>query len=195
MINYKFLVDERSEIVVAKRRDLVHFVRGAESVKEVQEGNPRFQGRCLRDERKIGGFLNRIGSKHRKTGGARGHYVAVIAKNRKCMRGHRTGRNMNHGGSEFPCDLVHIGDHQEKTLRCGKCRPQTPCLQRSVQGASRPTFTLHLNNGWDCAPDVLTALVLPLIGPLAHSRRRCDRIDRNHFIEAIRNGCRSLVSV
>ena len=66
-------------------------MRSAESVEDMQEGNARFERRRLRDQRKVHHFLNRIREQHAPAGRARGHDVAVIAKDRKRVRGDRAG--------------------------------------------------------------------------------------------------------
>ena len=50
----------------AKHFDLVDFVRGAEAVKEVQERNAGFEAGCMRDQRHVHSFLDRVGAQHRR---------------------------------------------------------------------------------------------------------------------------------
>ena len=79
----------------------------------MQERNPRFERRGLRDESKIAGFLHRVRRQQRESGHTRGHDVAVIAKNGKRMRRNRARRDVDHARCKFTCDLKHVWDHQQ----------------------------------------------------------------------------------
>jgi len=54
----KRIVNQRPQIGVLERSDLVYFMGRAEPIKEMQERNARFESGRLRDEREIGGFLH-----------------------------------------------------------------------------------------------------------------------------------------
>jgi len=109
--HHQIIVDQGAHIVLIQRFDLLHLVGGAETVKKVDEGNPRLKGGCLCDQRKVMGFLHRVGSDQPPAGGAHRHNVAVVAKDREGMRGHSSGRNMEHRGGQLAGNLEHVRDH------------------------------------------------------------------------------------
>ena len=67
--------DHGAHIVFGELLDLVHLVRGAEAVKEMDEGNARLQGCGLGDERGVHDFLDVVGGQQRPAGLADGHDV------------------------------------------------------------------------------------------------------------------------
>ena len=94
---HQVVIDHGAHIVEAQLFDLGNFMRGAEAVKEVQEGNARFQRRGVRHQRQVHGFLDRVGREQRKTGLAGGHHILVIAKDRQRLRRHGASRHVDHG--------------------------------------------------------------------------------------------------
>ena len=52
MLPNEFVVDDGAQIIVLSGIDHVHFVRGAETIEEMQEGDARFKGGGLRDQAK-----------------------------------------------------------------------------------------------------------------------------------------------
>ena len=96
MLSDEFFIDECAKVIILEHIDLVQFVRGAESIEEMQERNPRFERRGLRDESEIAGFLHGVGRQQRESSRSRGHDVAVIAKNGKGVRRDRACRDVDH---------------------------------------------------------------------------------------------------
>ena len=92
---YQIVVDHGLHVVEAELFDLGNFVRGAEAVEEMQEGNARFQRRGVRDQRQVHGFLYRVGRQQGKSGGADGHGVLVVAEDRQRLGGEGAGGNVN----------------------------------------------------------------------------------------------------
>jgi hypothetical protein len=88
----------------------------------------------------------------------------VIAKNRECVGGDGASGDVNHSGSKFARDLVHIGDHQQKALRRGEGRSQRTGLEGAMERPRGATFALHFHDLWNGAPDILAAFDHPLIG-------------------------------
>jgi hypothetical protein len=111
------------------------------------------------------------------------------------MRGQRARRHVDHCGGQFAGDLVHVGNHQEQALRGGKRGAERAGLQRAMQRASRATFTLHFDHIGNRAPDVLLFFGIPLIGPLAHGRRRGNGVNGYYFTQAVCYGCGGFVAV
>ncbi len=71
----EFGVDERAHVLVGELLDLPDFVRGAEAVEDVEEGDARARGRGLRDEREVQNLLNAVGEQHRSARRACAHHV------------------------------------------------------------------------------------------------------------------------
>ena len=92
-------------------------------------------------------------------------------------------------------DLVHVGDHQQETLRCSEGGCEGTGLQRAVQGTCGTAFTLQLFNDGQRAPDILLAFREPLIGPLGHGGRGGDGVDGDDLGEPIGNGGGGLVAI
>ena len=76
--------------------------------------------------------------------------------------------------SSRPCDAVKV-----VAERAG--------LQRAVHRAGRAAFALHLDHRGDGAPDIGLAVRPPIGRPLAHRRRRRDRINRDDFVGLMRD--------
>ena len=180
-------VDEGAHVVFVQHFDLVHFVGGAEAVEEVEEGNSRLERCGVCDEGEVHGFLHGIRAEHGVARGAAEHDVAVIAENGKGMGGHGARRNMKCGWRQLAGDLVHVGDHEQQSLRSRKSRGQRAGLQRAMHRARGSAFALHLHHVRHGAPDVLDTLRGPFVGPLTHRRGWRDGIDGNHFIDAVRH--------
>ena len=190
-----FLFQQCQDGLVRDCLGLVDFVRGAKSVKEVEERDARLQRGQVGDQRHIAGLLHRIGRQHGIAGGAAGHHIRVVAKNRERMGRDGARRYMNHIRRQFARNFVHVGDHQQQPLRRRKCGAERACLQRSVHGARSSAFTLQFGDDGDRAPDVTAPFFLPLIGPLAHGGRGCNRINGDDFRQAISDRCRGFVSI
>ena len=143
---------------VGELLDLGDFVRGAEAVEEVQEGNARFERGGLRDQRHVHDFLHRVGGQHAEAGGAGGHHVAVVAEDGERVGGQRARRDVEHRGGQLAGDLEHVGDHQQQALRGGEGGGQRAGLQRAVQRAGGAAFALHLDHRRHGAPDVRSSV-------------------------------------
>ncbi len=124
-----FLVNQGSEVFLINNFDLLDLVRGTEAVEEVYEGNAALDGREVGYTGEIHHFLNGTFSKHCEAGLAYRHNVLMVAEDAQCVRGDCTGRYVEHTGEQLACDLVHIGDHQQQTLRCGVGRCQSTGLE------------------------------------------------------------------
>ena len=178
-------VDHASQVVVGERRDLRHFMRGAEPVEEMQERHPRAQRRRLGDGRHVLRFLNGVRSQHGETGLPHRHHVGMIAEDRQRVRGQGSRRDVHHERRQLAGDLVHVGDHQQQALRGREGRRQGAGLQRAVRGPRRAGFRLHLDDLEDPTPKLGRPSRHPLVRQLAHRRRRRDRIDDSQFVHPI----------
>src|SRR5665647_818621 len=100
-----------------------------------------------------------------------------------CRKG--TGTDMEYTREKLSGYLVHIGDHQKKSLRCRVGCCQSAGLQSAMHCAGCACFTLHLNNLYLFAEHVLKAMCCPFIDILCHGGRRSDGIDTGYLAEHI----------
>ena len=185
MSAHQIVVDHGAHIVQAELFDLGNFMRGAEAVEEMQEGNARLQGGGVRDQRQVHRLLHRVRRQQGESGLASGHGVLVIAENGQRLRGDGARGNVNDRGRQFARDLVHVGDHQQQALRRGERGAQRARLQCAVQRAGSAAFALHLDDVGDGAPDVLFANRRPRVRRLAHGRGRRNGINGGDFADVV----------
>src|ERR1039458_4913378 len=76
----QIVVDHGAHIVKAELFNLGNFMRGAEAIEEMQEGNARLQRRGMRDQRQVYRLLHRVRREQGESGLASGHGIGVIAK-------------------------------------------------------------------------------------------------------------------
>ena len=119
----------------------------------------------------------------------------MVAEDRQGVGGHGAGGDVHREGGQLAGDLVHVGDHQEEALRRREGRRERPGLQGPVDRPGRAALGLHLDHVGHDAPDVLAALRRPLVAELAHVRRGGDRVDRDHFAQAVGDRGRRFVPV
>ena len=102
---------------------------------------------------------------------------------------------MDDAGQELAGDLIHIRDHQKKTL--GSCigGGESAGRERTVNGTCRACLRLHLHDLYTFAEDVLEAGGGPCVGQLSHNARRSDRIDGGDFGKRIRHSRGGRVTV
>ncbi len=115
-------VDQSAHVVFGEHFDLVDFVRSAEAIEEMQEGNSGFESRGMRDQRQVHGLLHGVGRQHGEAGGAAEHHVRVVAKDREGVGGYGAGADVERRRRELSRDLVHVRDHQQQALRRRKSR-------------------------------------------------------------------------
>ncbi len=173
----------------------VDFVRGAETVEEVEERNVAAVRRRVRDHRHVVRFLNRAAAEHRPTAGAGRHHVGVVAEDRERVRGDAASRNVEDGRRLFAGDLEHVRNHQEETLRRGERAGQRARLQRAVNGARRPGFALHFDDLRNRAEEIFLTFRGPVVGQFAHRRRRRDRVNGHYFVAKMRDHRGGFVAV
>ena len=83
----------------------------------------------------------RVGfSEHSKACLTASVYVRMVAENVERVRSNATSGNVNYAGKKFSGDLIHIGDHKEKSLRSGICCCECACSERAVNGTCRTCF-------------------------------------------------------
>ncbi len=194
-LDYLVVVDERGHVLGREQGDLRQLVGGSKAVEEVEEGHARLQGGSVGDQGEVLGLLDRAGCQHGPTGRPGVHDVRVVAEDRQGMSCDGARGNMDHRRGQLPGDLEHVGHHQQQALRRGERRGQGALLQSTVEGARRAGFRLHLDDVGHLAPEVLSARCRPVVGELAHRRRRCDGVDRDHFRKGVGDTGSGLVAV
>ena len=170
-------------------------MRSTEAVEEVHEGDSGGQSRFQGDQSEVHDFLNGVGAEHGETGLANSHDVRMVAENGKALAGQGAGGDMEDRRGQFAGDLVHVGDHQKKTLGGREGRGQGAGSKGAVDSAGSAAFRLQLGNTWDRAPDVRLIGSGFSVGNFAHRRRRCDRVNGDHFIRGVRHMSGSGIAV
>ena len=188
-------VNQRAQRLIIKRFDLLNLVARAEAVEEVQEGHTAMDGGKVRHRAEVHNLLRGRGSEHRKAGAAHAHHVAVIAEDGERVRGERARGNVKYARQHLACDLIHIGDHQQKSLRSGVSGGQRAGLQRAVHRAGGAALGLHLDDLHRFAKQIFFAVCCPGIHMLRHRGRRSDGENAGDLSERIRDISRSLVAV
>ena len=163
-----FHVDEGTQVFLVHGLYLLDLVRGAETVKEVDEGHMGLDGAQVGNTGEVHDLLDTALGEHGKTGLTGSHHILVVTEDTQGVASQRTGRNVEHAREQLTGDLVHVGDHQQQTLRRGVGRGQGTCLQRTVNGTGGATLALHLLDHYGLTKDVLAAGGGPLVHVLGH---------------------------
>ena len=151
------------QILVIPDSDLLDLVGGTEAVEEVDEGNAAFDGGQVGDSAQIHDFLHVGLAQHGKAGLTAGVDVGVVTEDVQRLSSDGTGGDVENCGQQLTGDLVHIGDHQEQTLRRGVGGGQRARTQRAVDGTCRARLGLHFHHLDGGAEDVLESLCGPLV--------------------------------
>ena len=152
MFEHPLVIDHRPDHFLVHHVNLADLVRRAKPVEEMQEWNARFECGRVGNQRKVLRFLHRVGAQHRPTRLPRRHHVRVIAKNRKPLRRQRTRRDVENRRRQFAGDLVHVGNHQQQSLRGSESGGKRTGLQRAVNRARRAALALHLDRPTEWCP-------------------------------------------
>jgi hypothetical protein len=126
----------------------------------------------------------------------------VIAEDVKSVRSYASCGNVNNARKELACDLIHVGDHEKKTLRSSISSGECACAERAVYGTCCACLGLHLYNLNVLAEDVLRGLAKdvlvrcgPSVGYFRHRAGRGDRIDGCNLGERVRHVSRGCVTI
>ena len=194
-LGQRFLVDQRSQVLVVQLLDLLDLVRGTETIEEVDERDARLNRREMGHARQIHHLLHGALAQHGEARLAARHHVLMVAKDTQRMGSQRTGRYMEHAREQLARDLVHVRDHQQQTLRSGVGRCQRAGLQRAVNRAGGTGLRLHLLYHDRLAEDVLPASGGPLVYMLRHRRGWGNRVDSRYLAKHIRDMRGGLVTI
>jgi len=108
MLSDTLFVDHCANRCLGQRPDLRYLMRGPKAVEEEQERDPGPERRRVRYQGKILCFLNRGGTKQGESGCPGRHDVAMIAKDRKSLRGKGARRDVQNKRRKFPSNFVHV---------------------------------------------------------------------------------------
>ena len=161
-------IDEFCKILEVKNLNFLDLMRRPESVEEVQEGDACLNRGKVRDGRKIHRFLDAAGREHCESGTPARHNVAVVAENRKRMAGDGARGYVKDAGKKLSGHLVHIGNHEQKPLRCrvgGRKRSGGQC---AVHCAGGSRFGLKLGDSDRFAENILEPVRSPFIDIFRH---------------------------
>ena len=138
-------VQQRRQLVIFQHLDFLNFVRGAETIEEVNKRDASLNRRQMRHRRQIHHLLHVVLRQHRAAGLANRHHVLVIAKNIQRIGRQRPGADVKDARQQFTGDFVHVGDHQQQPLGGRIGGGERPGLQRAVDRACRAGLRLHLH--------------------------------------------------
>ena len=186
-------VDQRLDLVIVIRLDLLNLVGGAEAVEEVQEGHAGLQRGQVGYQRHVHGFLYRVGGQHSKAGLTAGHNVTVVAENRQSVSGQRARAYVEHARHQLAGDLIHVRNHQQQALGRREGRRQRASRQRAVNRSAG--FGLHLGDAHGLAEQVLAAVSRPFVRDFRHRRGGSYRVNRRHVRKRICNVANSGITV
>ena len=119
----------------------------------------------------------------------------MIAENVKRVGSDASCRYMEYRRKQLARYLIHIGDHEKKTLGSGVCCCECACCEGTVNGSGRAGFGLHLRHLNGCAEDVFLTLRRPLVDIVSHGARRSYGVDTRNLRERIRHIRCSVVAV
>ena len=151
----------------------------------MQERQAGLDGAQMSDGSQVLGFLDGTGGQHAEAGLAAGHHVLMVSEDGEGVAGQGAGAHVEYGGQHFAGDLVHIGDHQKKTLGSGEGRSKGTSLEGTVNGTGGAGLTLHLRHFHGFSPQVLFAVGSPLVDVLGHRGGRRDGVDSSVLAEQV----------
>ena len=109
----------------------------------------------------------------------------MVTKDVQGVAGEGTGADVEHAGQQLACDLVHVGDHQQKALGGGVGGGQGTCIQGAVNSTGSTGLSLHLLHLDGGAEDVLAAGGGPLVHIVGHGAGGSDGVDSCDFGECV----------
>ena len=181
------------KILVIPSGNLLNLVRGSEAVEEVEEGYSGLDGSEVSYCTEVHDFLCVGLCEHSKAGLTASIYVGVITEDVKSVGSNTSCGYVNNARKKLTGDLVHVGDHKKKTLRCGVGCGKSTCSERTVNCTCSARLRLHLNNLNILTENVLCRLAedvlvgsRPCVCYLSHRAGRCDGVDSSNLCERVR---------
>ena len=191
----RVIIHHTGQLVIIPQLNLLLLMRCAEAVKEVHKRHTALNGRQMCHRRQIHGLLHIGRANHGKTRLGAGHNVAMVTKNGQSVSGQRTGRNVHYTGQKLAGNTIHIGNHQQQTLRGRKSGSQCTRSQNAVECTCRTALRLHFGNRNGLPKDIFTPCCLPLIHIFCHGGRRRNRIDSCNIGKRISHISSGLITV
>ena len=188
-------IHQAGHLVQIDHLDLLNLVRGAEAVKEVDEGHPGLDRGQMGHGGQVHNLLDAGGGHHGDTGGTAAHHVLMIAEDVVGVLGHGAGGHVEHRGHPVTGHDVQVGDHQQQALGRGEGGGHGAGLGSAVEGAGGATLGLHLHQRHRLAEHVLAAAGGPLVHLFTHGRGGRDGENAGHVREMVGNGGAGLIAV
>ena len=163
-------VEQRLQVLIVEIFNFLYLVAGAETVEEVYKRHACADGAEMSHTGQIHHFLHTAFGQHGKACLAHCHNVLMVAEDAESMAGNGTCRYMKDARQQFAGYLVHVGYHEQQTLRGCVCACQCATLKRSVNGSGSACLALHLLNQYALAEQVLAACCRPVVYILGHRR-------------------------
>ena len=161
----------------------------------MQERHAGFQRDEVRHARQVHHLLHRRGRQHGETGLPGGHDVLVVAENGERLRRQRPRRDVEHARKQLTRDLVHIGNHQQQSLRRGEGRGESASLQGAVHRPGSTRLGLHFDHFHGFTEHISTPLGGPFVHQFRHRRGGRDGIDRSDLGEHVGHVSRRVISI
>ena len=188
-------IDERTQVFHVHCLDLLNLVRCAEAVEEIHERNSALDSAQVSHTGEVHNLLNRAFAEHGESCLACSHYVLMVAEDAQCVRCQSSCRDVEHARKELACNLVHVGNHQQESLRRCVGGGESSGLQRAVNRTGGTCFALHFLNCYGFTENVFSACGGPFIYVLGHCRGRGDGVDGCDFSEHVADVSRGLVAI
>ena len=180
-------VHQTADVLVIDEFDLLHFMRSAETVEEVAEGQARVDGGQVSHEGKVHAFLHGRGAEEDEARLPGAHHVLMVAEDGQGMRGQGAGRHMEDAGQQFAGDLVHVGNHEQEALRGREGAGQRTAGKHAVHGAGRAGLGLHFPHEHFLAHEIESAAGGHLVHHFAHDGRGRDGVDGGRVGQGVGN--------
>ena len=118
--------------------------------------------------RQIHNLLDAAFGKHGKPGLSGCHDIRMVAEDADGVCANNASTDMKYAWQQLTGDFIHVGNHQQQTLRGRIGSSQRPCLQRTVDSTSRAAFRLHFNDFNSLSEDIFLPLCRPGVNMLSH---------------------------
>ncbi len=119
----------------------------------------------------------------------------MVAENVQRVSRKGASRNMHNHRHKLARNFIHIGDHQQKSLRSGVSARQSTRAKRTVNGARSSAFRLHFSNLNFLTPHVCPSRGSPFVGDFRHRGRGSDGVNCRYLRKGIRNVTRGGIAV
>ena len=180
-------VHQGTDVFVVDDADFLHFVRGAEAVEEMAEGQAGVNGRKVGHQGEVHGFLHRSGAQKAEARLPGGHDVLVVAKDGQGVRGQGARRHMEDAGQKLARNFVHVGYHQQQALRGRIGGRERATRKHAVHHAGRAGLGLHFAYDDRLSQQVFLSLGGHFVHDLAHDGRGGDGINGCRFRQGVGN--------